>query len=226
MKSRTRSAASSTRSAARRNPHLHALGADRGPGRRAGGLRGGPGKRRAGRCPGSRRAGVAFGDQPVLIVIDELVLYMARAFALKEDQPAARSTASGRPSCRPSSGLPASRPQTVVILTLPSEQDANRKLTGELKQHIPTVLETVDEIGDTTARQARNLTPTQSNERAAVLGRRLFDSVRPQKAGDVAASAHRLLRGAAEGTACRSTAGPSSRTTPSRSASATRSIPS
>ena len=56
-------------------------------------------------------------------------------------------------------------------MTLPSEQDANRKLTGELKQHIPTVLETVDEVGDTAGRQAKNLTPTQSNERAAVLGR-------------------------------------------------------
>jgi predicted AAA+ superfamily ATPase len=32
----------------------------------------------------------AFGDHPVLILIDELVLYMARAFALKEDQPRSR----------------------------------------------------------------------------------------------------------------------------------------
>ena len=69
------------------------------------------------------------------------------------------------------------RPKTVVILTLPTEQDANRKLTGELKQHIPTVLETVGELESTTAAQARNLTPTQSNERAAVLGRRLFERI-------------------------------------------------
>jgi hypothetical protein len=73
-----------------------------------------------------------------------------------------------------------------VILTLPSEQDANRKLTGELKQFIPTVLETVDELEQTAARQARNLTPTQSYERAAVLGRRLFEQVNASQAAKVA----------------------------------------
>jgi hypothetical protein len=84
--------------------------------------------------------------------------------------------------------LAAQRPRTVVILTLPSEQDANRKLTGELKQHIPTVLETVDEVSDTAGRQAKNLTPTQSNERAAVLGRRLFERVKTDKVGEVASA--------------------------------------
>jgi hypothetical protein len=73
-----------------------------------------------------------------------------------------------------------------VILTLPSEQDANRKLTGELKQFIPTVLETVDELEQIAARQARNLTPTQSYERAAVLGRRLFEQVNASQATKVA----------------------------------------
>ena len=82
--------------------------------------------------------------------------------------------------------IAARRPRTVVILTLPSEQDANRKLTGELKQFIPTVLETVDELEKTAARQTRNLTPTQSYERAAVLARRLFDTVDTSHAAEVA----------------------------------------
>ena len=60
-----------------------------------------------------------------------------------------------------------------MIVTLPSEQDANRRLTGEFKQFFPTVLETVDELEKTASRQARDLTPTQSFERAAVLARRL-----------------------------------------------------
>jgi len=80
----------------------------------------------------------------------------------------------------------AQRPTTAVILTLPSEQDANRRLTGLLKQFIPTVLETVDELEKTAARQARNLTPTQSYERAAVLGRRLFEQVNASQATRVA----------------------------------------
>jgi hypothetical protein len=130
----------------------------------------------------------AFGDKPVLIVIDELVLYMARAFALKEDQPRSRVNSQWPTFLQTLFKLAAQRPRTVVILTLPSEQDANRKLTGELKQHIPTVLETVGEVGDTAGRQAKNLTPTQSNERAAVLGRRLFERVKTDKARDIAAA--------------------------------------
>src|SRR6516225_8658578 len=130
----------------------------------------------------------AFGDYPVLIVVDELVLYMARAFALKEDQPRSRVNSQWPTFLQTLFKLAAQRPRTVVILTLPSEQDANRKLTGELRLHIPTVLETVDEVSDTAGRQAKNLTPTQSNERAAVLGRRLFERVKTDKAGQVAAT--------------------------------------
>jgi predicted AAA+ superfamily ATPase len=37
--------------------------------------------------PGRGGLREAFGDQPVLILLDELVLYMARAFALREDHP-------------------------------------------------------------------------------------------------------------------------------------------
>jgi predicted AAA+ superfamily ATPase len=121
-------------------------------------------------APAREALEAGLGDHPALIVIDELVLYMARAFALKEDQPRARVNSQWPTFLQTLFKLAAQRPRTVVILTLPSEQDANRKLTGELKQHIPTVLETVDEVSDTAGRQAKNLTPTQSNERAAVLG--------------------------------------------------------
>src|SRR5947209_983857 len=84
----------------------------------------------------------------------------------------------GRGAARPTDGGRGS--------ALPSEKDANRRLVGELKQHLYTVLETPDELASTTARQARNLTPTQSFERAAVLCRRLFDSVDRSQAADVA----------------------------------------
>ena len=128
----------------------------------------------------------ALGDQPVLVLIDELVLYMARAFALHEDQARSKVNSQWATFLQTLFSIAARRPRTVVILTLPSEQDANRKLTGELKQFIPTVLETVDELEKTAARQTRNLTPTQSYERAAVLARRLFDTVDTSHAAEVA----------------------------------------
>ncbi len=130
----------------------------------------------------------ALGDAPALIMIDELVLYMARAFAIKEDQPRSRVNSQWPTFLQTLFKLATGRPRTVVILTLPSEQDANRKLTGQLKEHIPAVMETVGEMASTTGRQAKNVTPTQSHERAAVLGRRLFERVKADKAGDVAAA--------------------------------------
>lgn len=130
----------------------------------------------------------ALGDAPALIVIDELVLYMARAFALKEDQPRSRVNSQWATFLQTLFKLATGRPRTVVILTLPSEQDANRKLTGQLKEHIPAVLETVGEVASTAGRQAKNVTPTQSHERAAVLGRRLFERVKADRAGEVAAA--------------------------------------
>jgi predicted AAA+ superfamily ATPase len=137
-------------------------------------------------APEGRTFETALGDHPVLVLIDELVLYMARAFALPEDHPRSKVNSQWATFLQTLFKIAARRPKTVVILTLPSEQDANRKLTGELKQFISAALETMDELEQTAARQARNLTPTQSYERAAVLARRLFDAVDTSHAADVA----------------------------------------
>lgn len=111
---------------------------------------------------------------------------MARAFALPEDRLRGKVNSQWATFLQTLFKIAARRPKTVVILTLPSEQDANRKLTGELKQFISAALETMDELEQTAARQARNLTPTQSYERAAVLARRLFDAVDTSYAAEVA----------------------------------------
>jgi hypothetical protein len=92
--------------------------------------------------PDVETCGRALGDRPVLILLDELVLYMARAFALRGDRPRSRVNSQWATFFQTLFSIAAQRPQTAVILTLPSEQDANRKLTGELKHFIPAVLET------------------------------------------------------------------------------------
>jgi hypothetical protein len=135
----------------------------------------------------------ALGPGPVLILIDELVLYMARGFAMQEDSPRGRVNSQWATFLPTLFSISTRRPAMAVILTLPTEQDANRRLTGQLKQYIPTVLDTVHDMEMTTARQARNLTPTQSYERAAVLGRRLFESVDNSSAQEIADAYVRYL---------------------------------
>jgi hypothetical protein len=95
----------------------------------------------------------ALGDRPMLILMDKLILYMARAFALQEHV-RSRVNSQWATFLQTLFSVAARRPQTAVIFTLPSEQDANRTPTGELKQFIPTVLETVDDLEKTSARQA------------------------------------------------------------------------
>lgn len=128
----------------------------------------------------------SLGEGPRLILIDELVLYMAKCAALPEDQQRWQINSQWPTFFQTLFSVAARRSGTVVILTLPSEKDANRRLTSELKQHLPTVLEVVNEMEQSSARQARNLTPTQSTERAAVMARRLFDSVDASVAATVA----------------------------------------
>jgi hypothetical protein len=119
----------------------------------------------------------AFGGHPVLILIDELPLYLAKAVALPDGHPRKHVMSQMPTFLQTLFTLAANRPRTVVVFTLPSEQDANRRITAELKQHLPAVIEADSEMEQVSNRQARNLTPTQTYERAAVLARRLFVSV-------------------------------------------------
>lgn len=137
-------------------------------------------------APERDRLEQALGDGPVLIVIDELVLYMARAAALQPEHPRHQLNGQCATFLQTLFSIAARRPQTVVLLTLPPEQDANSRVTADLKQFLPAVLDIAGKLDLTAGRQARNLTPTQSHERASVLGRRLFDTVDASGAADVA----------------------------------------
>lgn len=128
----------------------------------------------------------ALGDKPVLILIDELVLYMARGFAISENHPRHKVNTQWPTFLQALFNIAARRPRTSVILTLPTEQDANRRFTAELKQYVTDVLELVGEAQQTAGRHAPSLTPTQTYERASVLGRRLFESIDTSSAEEIA----------------------------------------
>ena len=147
----------------------------------------------SGGVPSSEDMEQALGEGPALILIDELVLYMARSLALPPDSPRSKLNTQWPTFIQTLFRVAEHRPKTVVIMTLPSEKDANRRLTGSLKQYISEVHETVDESRKTADRSARNLTPTQSTERAAVLARRLFEKVDTSAAAEIAEAYIRYL---------------------------------
>ena len=137
-------------------------------------------------CPDRSEFANALGDGPVLILIDELVLYMARAFALDADSPRARVNSQWATFFQVLFSLAANRRQTVVLLTVPSEQDANRIFTGDLKSAISDALALIEGADRTTGRHARNVTPTQAQERGAVLAKRLFVKIDNSQAEEIA----------------------------------------
>lgn len=128
----------------------------------------------------------ALGDKPVLILIDELVLYMARCASMPQDHPRSKINGQWNAFLQTLFSVADQRPRTALILTLPTEQDANRRVTADLRRHLDVILEAPEEAQRTVARKARALTPTQATERSAVLARRLFDSVDHSRAADVA----------------------------------------
>jgi Protein of unknown function (DUF499) len=136
----------------------------------------------------------ALGDKPVLILIDELVLYMARCAAMQQDHPRSKINAQWNTFLQTLFSVADQRPRTALILTLPTEQDANRRVTAELRGHLDAILEAPEEAQRTVARKARALTPTQATERSAVLARRLFSSVDQSRAREVALAYTDYLR--------------------------------
>lgn len=140
----------------------------------------------AGVAPSRSEFAAALGEGPVLLLLDELVLYMARTYALPPEHPRSKINSQWPTFLQTLSSVAAQRPQTMVLLTLPTEQDANARFTGELKQHVSAALDTLTESEDAAFRRASSLTPTQETERAAVLSRRLFSRVDASRAAEVA----------------------------------------
>src|SRR5262249_3018402 len=114
----------------------------------------------------------ALGDNPVLILIDELVLYMARCASMQPDHPRSKINGQWNTFFQTLSSMADQRPKTALILPLPTEQDAHRRITADLRRYLDRTLEVPEEAERTVARKARALTPTQTTERSAVLARR------------------------------------------------------
>ena len=137
-------------------------------------------------APSSSEFSAALGDGPVLLLIDELVLYIARCFAVSTDHPRSNINSQWPTFLQTLSSVAAQRAQTMVLITLPTEKDANAKFTADLKQYVSEALTTTAESAGAAIRKASSLTPTQATERAAVLARRLFTTVDSSRAVEVA----------------------------------------
>ena len=117
--------------------------------------------------PGADDIEHLIGDQPTLILLDELVRWVAAARQLEADQ--SQRAANGlRNALTALSKAVANSPHAVMVITTPEEgHDAYRDET----QFVHNAMNNLDSV---TARTARDFTPTETADVPAILRRRLF----------------------------------------------------
>jgi len=117
--------------------------------------------------PGAELLGTLIGDEPVLILMDELALYYEKASGITVGSSSLeRQTNTFLYDLLRAVSI---KSNAVVVLTLASSQDAFSKWLGTINQAIADAHSIV-------ARKAKVLFPTQEDEMYSVIRRRLFSS--------------------------------------------------
>ena len=119
--------------------------------------------------PGADDIQRLIGDRPTLILLDELVRWVAAARQLEGEQ--SQRAANGlRNALTAISKAVANSPHAVMVITTPEEgHDAYRDET----QFVHNAMNNLDSV---TARTARDFTPTETTDVPAILRRRLFQN--------------------------------------------------
>ncbi len=140
---------------------------------------------RAGTAPGTQKWEELFGEEPVLVLLDEIAPYLRRLKTSKEHAERAGQVAAFLKSLLEAV---AALPRAVVVLTLAEASDAFGQETEELA-HVLTEL--LSELKSVSARKEIPLTPAAGEEEiGAILVHRLFEHVDPE-AGRATAQEYR-----------------------------------
>ena len=118
--------------------------------------------------PGADDIQRLIGDKPTLILLDELVRWVAAARQLATDGERQRAANGLRNALNAICKAVANSPHAVLVITTPEEgHDAYREET----QFVHNAMNNLDSV---TARVARDFTPTEAGDVPAILRRRLF----------------------------------------------------
>jgi len=123
-----------------------------------------------------------FPKGPVLILLDELVVYLARL------APTEQSNAIG--FLNTLAGIISNRKQCILVLTDPANQVAYYKEAQTLEQEL---VKAAERLGDLAGRWSTDHNPI-GDESAQVIGRRLFEKIDEAEAQKVSASYHEAYK--------------------------------
>jgi hypothetical protein len=140
-------------------------------------------------APGTGTIKKMLADKPTVVIIDEVAQYLRTVSTSASEQ--VRALGGSLPAFFKSLFEVAAEKgsRLVVVVTLASEKDAYGKETDEIAQLLDTA---VGEASSVLARQEAVLVPATDEEIAAILRRRLFESIDPA-AGRTAADEYRQV---------------------------------
>lgn len=134
--------------------------------------------------PGADALQRLIGDQPTLILIDELVRWVAVAAQLRDDQ---QANAGLRNALTALAKAVANSPRAVMVLTTPEAgHDAYQEETLAVQG-------VMNEINAILGRTSRDFTPTDDADFPAILRQRLFQSTGPEERRRAVAQAYAAL---------------------------------
>ena len=121
-------------------------------------------------APGADTIRELFGDEPTLIMLDEVSVYLRKA---EQANPGSSEqfTAFIQGLCK----AVESSPNAALVLTLAIGKDA--EATDAYKAEHERAVRALDEAASVVSRKATQLNPTEEDETAEVLKRRLFESI-------------------------------------------------
>lgn len=146
----------------------------------------------AGVAPGAENIRALFGNQPTLILIDELSIYLRKLKHLSREHAAGQLTAFLTALFKAVEGTP----NAVLVYTLAIGKDG--KASDAYSEENTFIADQMAEAESVSARKATLLNPTEEDETVQVLRRRLFSSIDEQKAAAVVASYKQLWDGNAD----------------------------
>ena len=140
-------------------------------------------------APGTQTIKRMLDGKPTLVIVDEVAQYLRTVSSSASEQ--VRDLAKSLPAFFKSLFEVAAErgSRLVVVITLASERDAYNTETTELSDLLDTAM---GEASSILARQEAVLVPATDDEIAAILRRRLFESI-DRSAAEAAAEAHREL---------------------------------
>ncbi|CAN5812899.1 hypothetical protein BH23GEM7_BH23GEM7_14250 [soil metagenome] len=130
-------------------------------------------------APGTQVLERLVGDEPALLMLDEIARYLTAARAIPTANRQSNLAEQTVAFLMSLIEFAASQPRVAVVLTLADSRDAFGEATEELKQEL-------SDARRVSARQERVITPTAETEISRIVSHRLFEGIEPAAARETA----------------------------------------